>query len=378
MKRWIETNNSMARPYLFIDDSPRHHEDFCKTMARIAGRRADEMFELGTLVMLHEPGLDGQIRIVSMLADYPTLQISGGPYGDEFLNLLKKLDRWLEGEEISIDEPYEAELLEHRSVKKDPCLAKRFLDMPPQAQQEKDQYTRYLDSLIRPGGIMISDTQLDYLPFLESDMFAALRSASEACSQQADSRLFTSAAQLQVFSNKGKFNMNVGSKISSFASTAEIMDKDEPSEIVQTLVRESTKRFPWALLRTGFDKNSMIHHVGPEDKDYINQTVDLCIWETGGNCEVGGTLIEGNVKRRDPNTAAWRFIDALYFDYIGKHEGIENAKIHKILVDTKQNTDVGVFKSNRRRELTNKAIVPAGRGGSCRLPNGITVCKVTD
>lgn len=174
---------------------------------------------------------------------------------------------------------------------------------------------REIAKLVRPGGIVLQDVQLETLPFIPADRWW------ESISLGATIRgLFHERPPVIRFcSNKRGYDATFGKDLlDSGFDPRDVMDKTQVAAIVVPgLQRLFAMQFPKAMRTT--DRGAL--PVSDADRAEVESACDVVLWRSSAGAALGGRAINGAVtlKAGAPEVQTWQ---QLIDDCLDRREGV--------------------------------------------------------
>ena len=289
---------------MFVEDQARDALDFCRHMAAKETVKG-ELLGLCTVVLVDVPGPDARFAAVRMLLEYPQVQVVSGPFAPELGPELHERIAELRGPARSGDDI--DELL--RGVPPEIAVSalSRYRDFPEEAAQEQKTFIQVLDDILRPGGAIVCDIELETLAFAKGQennryaIYGGLKAAYIACKRQAETEDGIPAqepAQLIIVSAHHMFPCRLDLRLRDIDVNVNADDllgkKDDSVELVRRLARRAKERFPWSLKTRPPGEPVVTHRVGAKDVPILNSALDLVFWpENNGAHQISGAAIKG-------------------------------------------------------------------------------------
>ena len=273
---WADEAGRTRRPVVAIEDHLYHTGELLDAVAAIAPERLSQL----TVCALDRPGPDTQAAVAEWSARYPetniiTLDHIGG---------LKPAD----------------------------------YGRTPLKPADYGGFAREIARLLRPGGIVLQDIQLETLPFIPADRWW------ESIYLGATIRgLFPERPPVIRFcSNKRGYDATFGRELLDAGfDPRDVLDKTEMSRVVvPALLKLLQSQFPQAL-RTNGSAESRAIPVADADRSEVERDSDVVLWRTPAGATIGGRAVGGTtaLKAGSPEIQTWQ---TLMEDRFAAGEGV--------------------------------------------------------
>lgn len=202
-------------------------------------------------------------------------------------------------------------------------------------------FGREVAKLVRPGGIVLQDIQLETLPFVPADRWW------ESIYLGATIRgLFPDRPPIVRFcSNKRGYDATFGRDLLDAGfDPRDVMDKTDMTRVVApTLLRLLHAQFPLSL-RVASASSVTPHPVAEADRAEVEREVDVVLWRSGPGATAGGRALTTAAALRagSPEIETWR---TLIEDRMAAGEGVPVLDVGRRLAEP----------GAERAELTNLA-----------------------
>ncbi len=275
----------------------------------VLARDAPEVLDWLTVVCLDRPGPDSHRAVVGWLARYRTLQVAVAGQAE---------DRTAVGQEGS-----------------DPSIARRWIQLDAEAFAHNAACCRAIARLLRPGGLLLQDVQLETLSFISSQRWWESIFLASAVRGTFGGR----QPVCRFLSNKRGYAATFGRDLLDAGfDPRDVLDKDEVEKVLVPVVRDFFARaLPYRLEmaagarphgprshRSG--EGGTILRVGEDDRHEVEQALDLVLWCVDDGVELAGNAVEPpsgrarvGFKPGSAEAATWR---ALIDDRLGSHRGL--------------------------------------------------------
>jgi hypothetical protein len=249
---WVGEIGWARRPLVVAEDHLHHVSELLEALAA-----ADPgLLALTAVLCLDRPGPDTARLVERWLDAYPALQVAAslGPGG--------------------------ARPGESRRMALDPAV---FADA--------NRCAKTLAGMLRPGGLLLQDIQLETLSFIPRDRWwESIYLASTVRGMFAEN-----PPTCRFLSNKRGYEATFGRDlIDAGFNPRDVMDKSELGERVVPVVRSYLDRaFPWKLeiAQAGLRPSEAAVAKTEEDRGEVESELDLVVWP--GGSEIGGRLLAG-------------------------------------------------------------------------------------
>ena len=293
---WLFENPFERRPIVIVEDHLNHLDDICEQL------QADQpgLFRLITLVGLDAGGPDTRQDVNRWLRIYPEVKVAAHLASEDAQQLVGQFpDRLL---------PIPSELLKSSG---------------PIGLSE------LLAGLVRPGGFLLQDVQLDNLHFIPADRkWESIR----LLTTQVRALIPGRPSVVWFMSNKSNpFHEVYGALTGLNFDPNHFLDKDDLARrVISVFLEFLEESMPFSLRVTQDDGAIYETAVGEEDLLDVMNGVDLALWQTDTALRLGGRLIKGDVLDRKVDSAEGRAWQALVVDRFGERTGVETKRFGEL------------------------------------------------
>jgi len=248
---WVGTAGFARRPLVVVEDHLHHVSELLETLAE----SALATLERTTVVCLDRSGPDTTRLAASWLALHPGLQVAARFEG--------------------------------------PAPAARCLELDPAVFEEPHRFCKAVAGLLRPGGLLLQDIQLATLGFIPPDRWWE----SIYLANTVRGMFAGNPPACRFLSNKRGYEATFGRDLLDAGfDPRDVMDKSELRGMVVPVVRAYLARaFPLVLRMAGVPDAAVART--DEDRREIESGLDLVVWTSEPNVEIGGGLLpEGNKR----------------------------------------------------------------------------------
>jgi len=249
---WLDSRGFERRPLVFVEDHLYHTGELLSALAR-ADR---ESLAQVTVCAIDRAGPDTAQAVDHWLREFPGVQIAAPV------------------------EPRE-----------------RVQTLAPTDIADTTSFARWLARLVRPGGVIVQDVQLETLPFLPADRWwESIYVAATARGLFADR-----APTIRFLSNKRGYAATFGRELLDAGfDPRDVMDKAELDRaVVPAVVRLFDRSFPFqvdmSLPGSPCRQRPVADH--PAERRELESEVDLLLWPAAQGLELGGRLVAGSDRR---------------------------------------------------------------------------------
>lgn len=282
----------------------------------VLARDAPELIDWLTVVCLDRPGPDSRRAVAGWLARHPALQVAvGGEVAGE-----------PEGRAGAAAGAGAASAGRGRADD-----GGRWIRLDAAVFDQSAACCRAIASLLRPGGLLLQDVQLETLAFISRQRWwESIFLASAVRGTFGDRQ-----PVCRFLSNKRGYAATFGRDLLDAGfDPRDVLDKDEVEKVLVPVLRDFLQRaLPFTLemvtpgtTRNGMGANHTVTRVGAGDRHEIEQALDLVLWCTGDTVELAGGAVERAaggarvcIKRGSAEATTWR---DLIIDRLGAHRGL--------------------------------------------------------
>jgi hypothetical protein len=299
LRHWLQYDKApYPRPLVFVEDCADDAFEICRALNDAAG----ELPGLSTIVLLDRPGHDTEYNAIKMLLEFPDIQVMAQPYLEPLAAELRRINTKPCAAGASSNDDVDA-LLGRFPEPVIRSMVWRYKDLPPEAAAEQAVFVRVLDEIVRPGGLLICDIELDTLVFPfgtgRTAIYKGIHAASAACRRQGEMEPGQPAqekAQLLIVSAQKKFSLRPEKVFEELGiEYAGIYRKrDDLPEVMDFINRSVQQRFPWRLRMRRLSDGQLIHYrIGKQDKAIVDVAADVVIGPfKNGRFPVSGRAVE--------------------------------------------------------------------------------------
>lgn len=249
---WLFEEGFARKPIVVVEDHTYHFEEVLRTLHMSSW--PNQM----TLVCLDRPGPDTTRSVETWLETYPGLQVAA-----------RLEPTWLDG---------------LAAVDRCRCLA-----LPADFFSQQHRFCRTVAGLIRPGGLLIQDIQLETLDFINEE--AWWETIYLASSVRGMFALTPPACRFM--SNKSGFGISFGKELMEAGfDPRDVIDKNDLTliiaEVLETYMRTA---FAYLLEAANGESEPIEERVSAADKELLAQALDLLIWDDGTAAALEGRLL---------------------------------------------------------------------------------------
>ncbi len=261
-------------------------------LLEVLARDAPEMLAWLCVVCLDRPGPDTDQAVARWLRDHPTLLVASCPQA--IATLLANRDR------------------------------ERYITLDPEIFDQHIHCCRALAALVRPGGLLLQDIQLETLAFIPRDrwwesIFLASGIRGTFAERPPTGRFL---------SNKRGYAATFGCDlIDAGFDPRDVLDKDDLDHVMVPVLRRFLEQSMPFRLRALESTGSVLETcLASADRTVVEASLDLVLWPTESSFELGGRAIVAagrrarvRLKRGCPEVMTWL---ALVADRLGSHTGL--------------------------------------------------------
>ncbi len=282
---WIRNARFSPRPIAIVEDHVFHFEEILGAVERTEPAMLAQM----TAVCLDRPGPDTNRSVLDWLERCPELQVAA-----------------------VMDPSASADLPPDRRA--------RLLRLQRDVFADNHRFCKAAAQLIRPGGLLVQDIQLDTLGFLpRDDWWASIYLANTIRGMFPQRSPFC-----RFMSNKRGFGIGFGKEMMEAGfDPREVIDKNELAKtIAPELALFLAQSFPLILEVCAGDEEPFERRISRDDRAAVEAELDLAWWadEEAGPALGGRLLAERSGKRaamlrpKGQEAATWRLLLADFFD----------------------------------------------------------------
>lgn len=249
---WLDSRGFERRPLVFVEDHLYHTGELLSALAR-AGR--DSLSHV-TVCAIDRAGPDTAQAVDRWLGECPGVQIAA-------------------------------------PVEPRPGVQ----TLAPADIADATSFARWLARLVRPGGVIVQDVQLETLPFLPADRWwESIYVAATARGLFADR-----APTIRFLSNKRGYAATFGRELLDAGfDPRDVMDKAELDRaVVPAVLRLFDRSFPLQVDVAIPDARRRQRPVAdhPAERRELESEIDLLLWPAAQGLELGGRLVSGADRR---------------------------------------------------------------------------------
>jgi hypothetical protein len=321
MRNWLQSIEypralPPPRPIVLIEDNLHDAFEFVKVVASVDNEKEDLLGAL-TVVLLAAPGLDTKRDVLTLLCKYPRLQVTAGPFQHELASQLDSVCKALATSSAPSDPTLLSQLLQLAPRSVAATLSNRFGEITNSALTSYMTFVSLIDSVVRPGGMVMCDIELPLsFTLLEFDKrlqrLRGAKAAAEACALQSES-CEVHASLTPIVQDPARLNVLSGltdflcitldfEDVKVRIDQSQVFRKSVPRDMERAMccIRELLRtRFPWTLTvrhgrkRAASDTEQSLgpiaqYRVGPNDLAYTEAAVDVLLWSTEGRSILQG------------------------------------------------------------------------------------------
>ncbi len=272
---WVFEKGFQRRPIVVIEDHLNHLSDICEWLQA----EDPNLLRLVTLVGLDQGGPDSRRSVRDWLQEYPAIQVA-------------------------------AHLAEEDAPERTRRYPDRLLYIASDLLSSASpvELSELIPSLVRPGGFLLQDVQLETLHFIPADRrWESIRRLTAVVRGMVPGR----PPVCWFMSNKRNPFRRLRNALKDLNfEPRHFLDKDDLEKyVVPTIQGFLEDSMPFSLRVTQHGELICDTVVGEEDLDDVMSGTDLTLWQAGDALRLGGRLIKGGVLKRDFDGAegtAWR------------------------------------------------------------------------
>lgn len=284
---WLFGEGARRRPLVFVDDHLYHIGETLELLAR----QAPELLRLLTAVCLDRPGPDTRRAVAAWLAGHPTVRVAACASREELAS------------------PPRSDVVE------------RFTPLPDDVFSRPLALSETVRDLLRPGGLLLQDVQLETLAFIPRDRWwESFRHLAVNVRGMFAER----PPACWFLSNKEGYRATFGTDLAraGFDPETSVLDKRQLGAVlVPGLRRFLAERLPLRLQVTAGGRALHDTAVGPEDRPAAESALDLVLWRHGDRLCLGGRALGGGRLRFKPGAVEGATWQALIDDRIDRPQG---------------------------------------------------------
>lgn len=277
-RHWLEQQPHPRKAIVIVEDHSFHLSEMVQRLSE--GPYLSQM----TLVCLDRPGPDTTAEVTRWLNGAPGLHVAA---------------RLTTADLIEVDE------MDH-------C---RFIPLPDEVFQSQHRFCKMVASLIRPGGLLIQDIQLETLNFIgEEDWWETIFLASTVRGM-----LPQAPPGCRFMSNKSGFGISFGRELMEAGfDPRDVIDKNDLRELIGAVLDDYMDlHFPYHLEWVQGDEEPIEERVGSNDWEPLQDALDLVLWLARDTPSLGGSLMRRKVsqsktvlKPKEAEAATWECLIA--------------------------------------------------------------------
>ncbi len=352
---WLCEEGLERRPIIVVEDHLNHLSDICRRL------RAEqpELLRLVTLVGLDQRGPDTRRDVRRWLRDYPAIQVAAHLTVEDGRQLAERHPGRLL--------PIRSELLESAAP---------------------TELAELIAGLLRPGGFLLQDVQLETLRFIPADrLWLSIRILTTRVRDSVPGR----PPVCWFMSNKKNPFQGVRQSLKDLGfEPDQFLDKDDlEGEVTSTFQDFLEEAMPFSLRVTKHGELIGDTVVGEEDLPDVMNGVDLALWQTNDTLlRLGGRSVKGEVLERQFDSIDGRAWRELVVDRFGQRAGVPTRRFGELRsretpddvdYDEMQISARGTRLAHRMRTVLRgdpKSVLET-RDGTYRLADHLRVGRVT-
>ena len=273
---WISgEDEARRRPVVLVEDHLAHVEDVLELLAQ----EAPEWIRLVNVVCLDRPGPDTQRAVQGWLGRHEQLCLAAA----------------VEVDEMEADEA-------------------RLVPLAPEVFDSNTKLVKAVAGLLRSGGLLLQDVQLDTLAFIprqrwwESIFLAATVRGTFA----------ERPPSCRFLSNKRGYEATFGRDLMEAGfDPRDVLDKNQLDRVlIPTLKSFLASSMPLELRLFERGRRTVETVLGPEDRPAVDAHLDLVLWQVGETVELGGAALRKErqrLKASSPEAETWSALVAELF-----------------------------------------------------------------
>ncbi len=249
---WLDSRGFERRPLVFVEDHLYHTGELLTALTRAGGDSLSHV----TVCAIDRAGPDTAQAVDRWLREFPGVQIAAPVDSRE-----------------------------------------RVQSLMPTDTGDATSFARWLARLVRPGGVIVQDVQLETLPFLPPDRWwESIYVAATARGLFADR-----PPTIRFLSNKRGYAATFGRELLDAGfDPRDVMDKAELDRaVVPAVVRLFNRSFPLQVDVTipGSTRRQRPVADHSAERRELESEIDLLLWPAAQGLELGGRLVAGTDRR---------------------------------------------------------------------------------